>query len=245
MDAALQEELECPICLEIMLGKISLCNNGHNMCKKCKGKLRQQNCPVCKASFINGRNYALEKIAKNFTFNCRNKGCHKEFKANLISEHNDKCIYKIEQCPLSFKGCSWKGIFFHIKQHVKIQHKKKLNEWLKYDSNMDYYIFLTFNSGDLFIAHVKTESSNKICAVMKMGLNEKFSADNFKFSYALEGGGYKAINVAPCIPRCNKDQIYNSEYVTISEEMLKKLKKNNDCTKDILIENTLYSKTHD
>lgn len=222
---ALQEELECPVCFELMLDEICMCNNGHNLCKKCKEKLPEPKCPVCQADFIKGRNYALEKLAKNCRIKCKNNGCNQQLKLNLILEHANKCTFKKEPCPLFFDGCNWNGPFFGIKEHVQIQHKKDLNKWLLYDPDKknNYYYYFLFYYGDMFVAHAKCEGSNVLCAVMKMGFNNRVRTDVFNFNVEWCGNGYKTAGTAPCIPRCNNNDVFKNKHVMVSTDMVNKI----------------------
>ena len=34
----LLEDIECPICKELMLGEVFMCVNGHNICHQCREK---------------------------------------------------------------------------------------------------------------------------------------------------------------------------------------------------------------
>lgn len=235
------KELECPICLELMVGKISLCNNGHNMCKKCKENLLELKCPVCKGYFINGRNYALENVA-NLTVQCKREGCSKKLQANLIWNSTHKCTFKKVQCPLPVNRCEWKGNFLSIKNHVIAQHNNDIGKWLVDDSNNKYFYFYLFYHRDLFIAHYKLEGSEYLCAVMKMGFNNRFSADHFTFNYEVGGSGYKAKFAAPCIPRCPQDHVFRSEYVTVSQNMIDKITKNGIYYTKVTLANALYPK---
>ena len=61
-------ELECPVCMEYMLPPITFCLNGHNICNNCKPMLT--NCPTCRQPFVNIRNVALEKLARQMKYPC-------------------------------------------------------------------------------------------------------------------------------------------------------------------------------
>lgn len=55
--------LQCPVCYEIPTGHIFQCNEGHNVCGRCKVRLSV--CPVCRALFFGTRNYAMEELIAN------------------------------------------------------------------------------------------------------------------------------------------------------------------------------------
>ncbi|XP_071638215.1 uncharacterized protein [Temnothorax longispinosus] len=58
---ALEELLQCPVCLEATQGVKVQCVNGHHICNPCRVQL--QVCPICKSSFMGTRNLAVEQIS--------------------------------------------------------------------------------------------------------------------------------------------------------------------------------------
>lgn len=44
-------------------GRILQCTNGHSVCEKCHGKLKNE-CPQCRSHFVGTRNYILEEVVK-------------------------------------------------------------------------------------------------------------------------------------------------------------------------------------
>ncbi|XP_011863568.1 PREDICTED: uncharacterized protein LOC105559681 isoform X2 [Vollenhovia emeryi] len=58
---ALEELLQCPVCLEVSQGVKVQCLNGHHICNACRVQL--QVCPICKSQFIGTRNLAVEQIS--------------------------------------------------------------------------------------------------------------------------------------------------------------------------------------
>ena len=59
-----KREMECPVCLDEMAPprQIWMCFNGHSVCGKCRGELKNCLCPSCKTP-VDRRNIALEKMA--------------------------------------------------------------------------------------------------------------------------------------------------------------------------------------
>lgn len=68
-----RKELECPICMEVMMppARIWQCKVGHVICEPCKDRVRHQTlstgsvCPTCKTAPFIGRNLALERISRS------------------------------------------------------------------------------------------------------------------------------------------------------------------------------------
>ncbi|XP_050460112.1 uncharacterized protein LOC126856001 [Cataglyphis hispanica] len=58
---ALEELLQCPVCLDTAQGTKVQCINGHHICNQCRTQL--QICPICKCSFIVTRNLVAEQLS--------------------------------------------------------------------------------------------------------------------------------------------------------------------------------------
>ncbi|GAB1866758.1 Tyrosine kinase receptor Cad96Ca [Camponotus japonicus] len=58
---ALEELLQCPVCLDISQSIQVQCTNGHHICEWCR--LRLKVCAVCKSSFIATRNLVVEQLS--------------------------------------------------------------------------------------------------------------------------------------------------------------------------------------
>lgn len=97
----LLSELECPVCTEYMLPPILFCVNGHNICPNCKPKLKQ--CPTCRQPFVNIRNVALEKMARQIEYPCSywRYGCRKKVNLDIKIKHERVCPYNQYSCPLT------------------------------------------------------------------------------------------------------------------------------------------------
>lgn len=58
---ALEELLQCPVCLDISQDIQVQCTNGHHICNQCR--LQLQVCPICKCAFIITRNLVVEQLS--------------------------------------------------------------------------------------------------------------------------------------------------------------------------------------
>lgn len=90
----LLRNLECPICTDIPLPPIFLCNNGHSICNSCKEKLT--NCGLCHAKFSETRNYFQENIVNASKFKCRYfaDGCGEILKGEQQKTHLKCCKFR-------------------------------------------------------------------------------------------------------------------------------------------------------
>jgi len=98
---------------------ITLCVNGHNICNICKQKVTH--CRTCRQQVLNTRNVALEELATEVNY-----GCREIYKLDLINGHQEKCQYSPQPCPvnkLNLGNCIWTGITSKINSHLKQAHK--------------------------------------------------------------------------------------------------------------------------
>ena len=56
-----EDVLQCPVCLEVPQCPILQCSTGHHICVVCKNKVPV--CPLCKARFLETRNFLAEDVA--------------------------------------------------------------------------------------------------------------------------------------------------------------------------------------
>lgn len=113
-------EIKCTLCLEHSFCPIYFCVNGHSICNGCKV------CVTCSGSVTDGRNFALERIARSAECPCRyrNFGC-----ATILTllqiQHEEVCEYRPVKCPLSDTSgvrCLWSGIREDFKTHITHEH---------------------------------------------------------------------------------------------------------------------------
>ncbi|CAG9824089.1 unnamed protein product [Phaedon cochleariae] len=90
----LKKQLQCPICMEYMIGKIYNCEKGHVLCDTCKLQLTE--CPSCRASLGESRSFPLESLADEVVLACvfSINGCKFTGKLKLLSPHEKECVHK-------------------------------------------------------------------------------------------------------------------------------------------------------
>jgi hypothetical protein len=113
-------EVKCKLCQNYYLSPIYFCVNGHSTCNVCKI------CTTCVGPVTNGRNFALETIARSIEYPCRYRdfGCA-SILTLLQTQHEEVCEYRPVTCPL-FDAvgiqCHWSGICEDFKIHVRQEH---------------------------------------------------------------------------------------------------------------------------
>lgn len=122
-----------------------------------------------------------------------------------------------------------------MKTHIKEEHEEYLNNWTSIRNELQ--IYLTMKYKDLFIVYLKNERYVQKAATIKVGFSDE-EADNFKFVLNYDNekdNGYEITVGGPCIPKCNINQIFNSEFVSIPRGLLGKVHYNNFGVIDVSI----------
>lgn len=168
--SAILKRLECPVCFEYMVDEIVQCTNGHSICQKCKQSLNKSECPICKQLFGNTRNFALEDVASNLSFPCKNEECTKELNAVEINDHTKICPYGVHQCVLNFSGCGWIGKILQLKKHVEDTHKDYIEKWNLRGSTQ---FCIKFFNEEIFIIFFESINSMQNISGMYMVIKQK------------------------------------------------------------------------
>nr|AGM32464.1 E3 ubiquitin-protein ligase siah-1 [Coptotermes formosanus] len=132
-------QLQCPECMEYLRPPITLCVNGHNICSICRPKV--QHCPTCGQQLSDIRNLALETVARNMKYTCpyQNYGCGEILAYDMIREHQEKCRYRPQICPVvkpARGSCSWIGLHSDMKGHLKEQHRDLCCDYVEGESKV-------------------------------------------------------------------------------------------------------------
>jgi E3 ubiquitin-protein ligase SIAH1 len=189
LDEALLGDLECPVCTEYMIPPITLCCNGHNVCRKCKHSI--ECCPLCRGRLSGIRNITLERIASRQKYPCtnRDKGCSHVFPIDLISDHQAVCRYGPMKCPMNklpSVTCSWRGLLSEFKNHVMVSHESYYNDMPYIKShNVGYAEAVRFIHNEAFLCYKKIEKGKWFCAVQLVGTRQE--ASKYKCQFTLLG----------------------------------------------------------
>lgn len=90
--SAKENELECPICLEITDKEIYQCKNGHMICSSCSSKVNE--CPQCRVNLKVDGALIRNRLAESL-------------------------VAKMHRCGFAEKGCTFKGNREQIEAHTK------------------------------------------------------------------------------------------------------------------------------
>jgi E3 ubiquitin-protein ligase SIAH1 len=188
-DEALLSDLECPVCTDYMIPPITLCCNGHNVCRKCIHNI--ECCPVCRGQLSGIRNVTLERIARRQMYPCvnRDKGCSHVLSMDLIADHQAVCRYGPMKCPMnkfSSVKCSWKGLLSEFKTHVTESHEDyyKDSPYIK-SHNVGNAEAVRFIMNETFLCCKRIKEGKWFCVVQMVGTREE--ASKYRSEFALSG----------------------------------------------------------
>jgi len=177
LDRGLLQELECPVCYEFMAPPITMCENGHSICPKCKPVLN--NCPSCQKPFLPVRNLALESLYRQAI-------TEEDQRPPARFPHNVECPF----AKISKDICPWKGPVTGIKDHVKLCHKNPNDTFevsgvftvvLTDLSPTQHYRKAVFIADELFYIYWRIKDGSFYCIVFYVGEQEKCSNYTYRF----------------------------------------------------------------
>ena len=98
------KDYECPVCMELMLGQIMQCKEGHPVCKGCADVMPfPLKCPTCRGLYPGdtpSRNRVLEEVVGRLTVPCKH-GCGLNAKPAAMRVHWPLCPRRPIACPHS------------------------------------------------------------------------------------------------------------------------------------------------
>lgn len=172
---------------------IVFCVNGHNICPSCKPKLAQ--CPTCRQRFVNIRNVALEKMARQIEYPCVywRSGCAEKFTLDLKNKHESVCAYNQYCCPLikvPAVNCSWTGNLQDLKKHLTDIHTEWTHEYkgsfmtglvdIK-PSRRYCYIILAY--GEIFYRYFSVKNGNLYGVLQHVGPKENSAKFRYRVTF--------------------------------------------------------------
>jgi hypothetical protein len=206
LDDALLKELECPVCTDYMTSPITLCQNGHSICAKCKPHV--STCASCGGGFLHIRNATVEGIAKTAMYPCRNReaGCLQILSVDNRLDHEAHCSYKKRNCPfakISHDSCRWTGIMSNIGGHVKQEHSNETKDVigmfkiaLETLCASKYYRQAVFTLGKLFFIFWEIKDYNVYFAIFYVGSQN--DAEKFTYYFKIRKHNEKVSITATC-----------------------------------------------
>ena len=124
-----EENVSCPVCMEVMLPPVQQCQRGHAICSKCLDALPAPKlCPECRQSLASpSRNLRLEAAAANVEVSCvhARTGCTQRLCYKDVVDHAKSCGFRPFHCPLrdwSGGNCTWTGGMADMSAHIEGTH---------------------------------------------------------------------------------------------------------------------------
>lgn len=234
-------ELECPVCAEHMIPPITLCESGHNICSRCKPKLKK--CPTCRQQLLAVRNLTLENLTNKIKYPCCNRktGCDESLPLDQIIRHQTICLHRFYDCPLAKAPgvlCLWQGPWSDVKKHIDINHKDRVTEAVSKlsvnirDFKSTYkYCRVIYALGEAFYQQFEVSGNNFYFVVQYVGPED--AAYRYKYEFILSStSGDEKIQVS---------QVTRSVKINIDDicQSGKCIKLHYDVVKNFLEENSM------
>ncbi|XP_017773953.1 PREDICTED: E3 ubiquitin-protein ligase SINAT3-like [Nicrophorus vespilloides] len=246
LDHSLLQELECPVCTEIMHPPIKQCITGHSFCSLCYMKLRK--CPTCRQQLsTTARSYALERLHSKLVFRCMNRdeGCDIIDYGKNILEHQQICCYGAKRCPLQvINDCQWTGHTRDMVDHCKAEHPNNIfitkrqrltcSNFSKCHAATTSYFYIIFYAHNEFFKcawQVNFDTGFMRWCVFKMNHSKK---QNYHFQIEIENqnqdGDRLVVNgKCPELKTEQQDVVFNNKQFLITHyDMIKGFCKNTD-----------------
>lgn len=189
MASSMNELMECPICLDVMQGRIRQCKMGHSFCEPCVLKLEAQKCPNCRKSMGNSRNYMLEQLIAGLLIS------NNEIRNNVSTCEAKKFLGSV---------CEWSGKPSEALQHFKEAHKDncrlefKGEMFLKFELQRNHKTLQAIdlhNGQELVYFKSKVDIEKKLVYFVFQILGLSPEAKNYFYEFEIEGKSVQKLKV--------------------------------------------------
>ena len=150
--SAMRQIAECPVCLQMPLGRVYICENSHPICDDCLPKVDK--CPQGRCHYAKRRHglrdRTMEKMIANLDCEvpCHwsNEGC--TFKGNVkrAKRHKKQCCFRLMKCP--DKDCTEALPILEFVNHMDLQHELKYGSRPDHDGTINEIWNLSWDSLD-------------------------------------------------------------------------------------------------
>jgi len=117
----LLHHLTCSDCSLVVCPPVAQCRKGHLYCRNCRTNNKIVSCRICKQTFVDAPNMALEKILSLIALPCKygTRGCPDSVFIPSRLQHETVCQFRPVNCQYQHHGCqevfSVKDMFWHHK----------------------------------------------------------------------------------------------------------------------------------
>lgn len=100
--------LTCNICNQLVTLPIIQCRKGHMYCRLCKHDNKMMQCSICKQTFVEAPNLALEKLISFIAVPCKysERGCEEFVFIDSRLQHETLCKFRPIHCQYHERGCT-------------------------------------------------------------------------------------------------------------------------------------------
>ncbi|KAJ3657040.1 hypothetical protein Zmor_016075 [Zophobas morio] len=122
LEAVFAEDMQCPVCLDILRPPVRLCQNGHATCDDCHNKIDRTwhttRCPLCRGDFRPDPCPVKEQLYYSMKVSCKFDGCKVKGYGREVVRHERRCILREVRCS----KCVWEGPHVWLPSHHFTNH---------------------------------------------------------------------------------------------------------------------------
>jgi len=100
--------LTCKICNQLVKIPFIQCRKGHMYCRECKVENKVVQCKICKQTFVDAPNLAMEQLVSFIAVPCKysERGCEEFVFVPSRLQHETLCKYRPVNCQFQERGCT-------------------------------------------------------------------------------------------------------------------------------------------
>ena len=121
-EASYLENMECPVCLDVLRPPVRLCKNRHSTCHDCHHQIvrtsQTARCPLCREEFAPDSCPVKEQLYLAMKVTCKFDGCTVKGFGREVIRHERRCTFRVRRCP----NCPWEGPQPLLTPHYLINH---------------------------------------------------------------------------------------------------------------------------
>lgn len=114
-----EDELTCPICLDIPEAVVVQCIRGHIFCERCLKNVPQRRCPTCRVALPDEPIRSLDAERDIAALPAQCTSCHVYMTRSELCKHAPRCPQRRMPCSAAVVGCEWSGPISELAVHER------------------------------------------------------------------------------------------------------------------------------
>jgi len=111
----ISNELQCPICFNLLWNPVEIEKCGHVFCEYCLNQKKITNCPLCRCEIKTRPCKTFNRFLREIKIQCNNYPCKNTPYYHDYISHLRNCNYRLYYCKN--RGCGYQGILSNMESH--------------------------------------------------------------------------------------------------------------------------------